>query len=42
LAVETGIAPQHLLDAPEGMLEAMFDYVKVRNDEQKKQSKRRR
>jgi hypothetical protein len=36
LSVETGIAPQHLLDAPPGMLEAMFDVIKVRNDEAKK------
>jgi hypothetical protein len=33
MAVETGIAPQHLMDAPPGMLEAMHDYMVRRAQE---------
>ena len=34
MAVETGIAPQHLLDAPDGFLEAMHDYLVQRARDQ--------
>jgi len=36
MAVETGIAPQHLLDAPDGMLYAMHDYMVQRAKDQER------
>jgi hypothetical protein len=36
MAVETGIAPQHLLDAPDGMLDAMHDYMVRRAQDQER------
>jgi hypothetical protein len=34
MAVETGIAPNALLESPPGMLEAMHDYMRQRAIEQ--------
>jgi hypothetical protein len=40
VAVETGIAPQALLDAPEGIFEAMVDVLQTKADESRKQNRR--
>lgn len=40
LAVETGIAPQHLIDAPPGMMEAMWDWLQRQAVERKKAANR--
>lgn len=42
LAVETGIAPNDLLDAPDGMVDEMFAYIKWRNDEHERRRPRGR
>lgn len=36
VSVETGIAPQLILDAPEGMLDAMLDWMKRKADDNRK------
>jgi hypothetical protein len=36
LSVETGIAPNDLLDAPDGMIDAMIDVLQQRAEAQRK------
>jgi len=36
LSVETGIAPNDLLDAPDGMIDAMIDVLHQRAEAQRK------
>jgi len=40
VSVETGIAPQALLDAPAGMLEAIIDVLQKRAEESRQAMKR--
>jgi hypothetical protein len=41
ISVETGIAPNDLLDAPDGMLDAILDVLKRRKEERQKAARKR-
>jgi hypothetical protein len=41
ISVETGIAPNDLIDSPPGMLEAILDVLKRRQEAQNKANRKR-